>query len=458
MKRNYLLVFILCFFIVSIQSQSFDVVLNVKSKLISDAFPSLATNKNWNGADTINLISTSNMGITLESGKKSGWSIFMQPNGAWGWNIGDGKNRLDYLPTTKQRINDGKWHQIAISYQLKNNTAWMYFDGKHVAIYSLSELANDKIEFKGAVNFSNTKTIKLKDKEFGNLLLTPDKVASDWYATEEVIQQSYLGTKPEKLTVMAWNIWHGARHNGVEKGIEQAITAIKSSGADLVCMQETYGSGPIISDALGTLFYYRSSNLSVHSKYPIVDTYDLYQPFRFGGVRVQMGNQLLDVFSLWIHYLPSISKMYPGESTEKILVEENKTRGKEIKEILTDLKAASILGEDVPLIIGGDFNSPSHLDWKKDTKMVHHNYEIVWPVSKSMADARFIDSFREMAPIPLNSRGYTWSPRFHESLQQRIDYLYYKGSLQCVNSYVKGYTDSEWPSDHAAIVSEFRFK
>ena len=457
MKRTYFFLVLFYGFILSLFAQDYAVIFDVKTNLTTDTFPSFSTNKDWDGAPRIDLISTSNMGLTLESGKKSGWAIFLQPNGAWGWNIGDGKNRLDYLPSTLQRVNDGKWHQIAVSFYLDKKTAWLFFDGRHVAIYSLSELNLTTEAITNAIIKKEKKDISIKKMQVGHFELNPESVVNS-YKDEVPKALIYSQKKPSKLSVMSWNIWHGARHNGIEKGIEQAIVAIKTSGADLVCMQETYGSGPLISDALGTLFYYRSSNLSIHSKYPIVDTYDLYQPFRFGGVRVKMGTQLLDVFSLWIHYLPSVSKLYPSESVEKILSEENKTRGKEMKEILQSLEEVALKGDKVPLIIGGDFNSPSHLDWGDDMKLFHHNYTIEWPVSKSMADAGFTDSFREMAPNPTYSIGNTWSPRFHESMQQRIDYLYYKGSLNCVNSYVKGYTDSEWPSDHAAIIAEYRFK
>ena len=457
MKKTYFLLVLLYGFSLCVYTQDFAIEFDIKTTLSTDTFPSFCTNKDWDGALPIDLISTSNMGLTLESGNILGWTVFLQPNGAWGWNIGDGKNRLDYLPSSLQRVNDGKWHQIAISFYLDKKTAWLFFDGRHVAIYSLSELNLTSEAVTNAIKESKKKGIDIKRMRVGNFELNSESIVNS-YRDEDRKALIYNQKKPGKLTVMSWNIWHGGRHNGVDKGIEQVISAIRTSGADLVCMQETYGSGPLISDALGTLFYYRSSNLSVHSKYPIIDTYDLYQPFRFGGVRVKMGAQLLDVFSLWIHYLPSISKLYPSESVDKILSEENKTRGKEMKEILQSLEHAALKEEEVPLIIGGDFNSPSHLDWGDDMKVFHHNYSIEWPVSKSMADAGFTDSFRETAPNPAHSIGNTWSPRFHESMQQRIDYLYYKGNLNCVNSYVKGYTDSEWPSDHAAVVSEFRFK
>ena len=437
-------VFVAIMTVTTATAQEYSLFFKVKTKLDPGDFPALVSNKHWDGAKVIDLISTSNMGKTLESGKEIGWTVFIQPNGAWGWNIGDGEQRLDYLPTVRQRINDGKWHEVGVVFYKEKKTAWLYFDQEHVAIYSLSELKLDNLLLSKPSIHKEKNGIAIK-------VLNNDQI-------KRVGQSTNYVDLPEKLTVMSWNIWHGGRHNGIKQGIRQTIEAIQNSGADIICMQETYGSGPAISDALRTVFYYRSSNLSIHSKFPIIDTYDSYQAFRFGGVRLKMGRQLLDVFSLWIHYLPSISKMYPGESVTKILLEENKTRGSEIKEILESITFLSKEKDEVPIIIGGDFNSPSHLDWGADMKSFHHGYEIIWPVSKQMENAGFTDAFRKMGPIPANSRGFTWSPRFDESLQSRIDYLYYKGNLNCVNSFVMGYTDDEWPSDHAAVVAQFRIK
>lgn len=431
------------------------VSFQIKTNLASEEFPSLCSNKEWDDSDVIDLISSSNMGLTLESGIKKGWALFLQPNGAWGWNIGDGKKRLDYLPTTIQKINDDKWHQIEIVYCLNDNTVWFYFDKRHVAIYSLSELDLEDKTITENNCFAKHKSFTIKDEKACDV--------NSSYQNKYLIENHENSLSPnlfksKKLNVMSWNIYHGGRHNGVDHGIGQVINAIKESGADLVCMQETYGSGPAISDALGTIFYYRSSNLSIHSRFPIVDTYDIYKPFRLGGLRVKLGDQLLDIFSLWIHHLPSLEELYPTASIAEILQEENKTRGAEISDILDSLKMNPNLGENIPLIIGGDFNSLSHLDWKEDMKHLNKEYVIEWPVSKAMAEFDMIDSFREMAPAPWNSRGFTYSPRYKEPLQRRIDYLYYKGNLKCVNSYVKGYTDSEWPSDHAAIIADYRFQ
>ena len=84
MKRSFHLFFLTICFISTSFAQDFSVSLQVKTNSISDKFLSISTNKQWDDAPVIDLISTSNMGLTLESGKKAGWSIFIQPNGAWG--------------------------------------------------------------------------------------------------------------------------------------------------------------------------------------------------------------------------------------------------------------------------------------------------------------------------------------------------------------------------------------
>ena len=73
------------------------------------------------------------------------------------------------------------------------------------------------------------------------------------------------------VNVMAWNIWHGGREDGKEVGPKRVIDVIKKSGADLVAMQETYGSGDLISSGLGFQFQPRGTNVSIHSRYPIIE-------------------------------------------------------------------------------------------------------------------------------------------------------------------------------------------
>jgi hypothetical protein len=117
----------------------------------------------------------------------------MQPNGAWGWDIGDGESRLDYLPTSKQSINDGDWHQISVSFNIAKNTARLYFDGKHVAIYSLSELKLSKENLTSNLIFLGNKQLNIRKERYGK------------FEIESKNDTRHLQNSPDKLTVMSWN-------------------------------------------------------------------------------------------------------------------------------------------------------------------------------------------------------------------------------------------------------------
>ena len=92
--------------------------------------------------------------------------------------------------------------------------------------------------------------------------------------------------------------------DGEDDGLRRVVEVIRESGADVVAMQETYGSGPRIADALGWYFYLRSSNISVLSRFPIVATHAVFEPFHCGGVTLDLGRRRkLSVFSLWIRHL-----------------------------------------------------------------------------------------------------------------------------------------------------------
>ncbi|CAK5089269.1 unnamed protein product [Meloidogyne enterolobii] len=50
----------------------------------------------------------------------------------------------------------------------------------------------------------------------------------------------------------------------------------------------------------------------------------------------------------------------------------------------------------VPLLLVGDFNTPSHQDWIEETKQSHYGRVIEWPTTKILTEAGFIDTFRAL--------------------------------------------------------------
>jgi len=102
------------------------------------------------------------------------------------------------------------------------------------------------------------------------------------------------------------------------------------------------------------------------------------------------------------------------------------SRSSEVRRpILNDLK---IILDTLPIkskiIIGGDFNEPSHLDWIHGQDNIP--FCIKFPSTKLITEFGFIDTFRYIYPNPIKHKGYTWPDRIPEYKHRhdRIDYIF----------------------------------
>ncbi len=288
--------------------------------------------------------------------------------------------------------------------------------------------------------------------------------------------------KPEKpqLKVLVWNIWHGGNDASLpEDGRPSVIDVINKAEADLVLMIETYGSAPLISDATGLDFHIISDNLSIYSRFPVskrLSFSDSISTFNFGGVEVLAYDSVpIVVFDTWLHYLPD-TRLAPTHLPEDSVIawEKKGSRDEEIRSILNSIEDYLNNSDEKPVILGGDLNSHSHLDWTIATKdTFNHGGAVVnWTVSKTLTEAGFVDSYREIHPDPLHSPGTTWisgldkNGNFGYNKKDRIDYLYYKGKKLtpiAAESYIVPpgetliFRDSGimYPSDHGFVLTTF---
>lgn len=336
-------------------SRSFSVFVRVKSEAATLGEKALITNKR-----------------TLDP-QDRGFIIGTQENGSWMVAFSDGVNYpWVYRPTVqRQPLNDGKWHYIGLTHDAAKEEMRMYYDGKNVAIYCTN----------GNVNLSTQNYFRLgciDDSEWNSF----NGYIKDFYFTDKVLDEesickeygNTLASSPNEppvhsvsaIKVMAFNIFHGGHELGQEVGVNRVIELIKDSGADVIGMIETYGSGAIIADALGYYFYLRSSNLSIMSKYPIKETYDLFDTFNCSGASLQVSRtQTINYFNIWLDYRPITNdQLLANESIENIMAGEWGARAKQLQTILENMKPL-LRQDNIPLIVSGDFNSDSHLDWGK---------------------------------------------------------------------------------------------
>jgi hypothetical protein len=117
-----------------------------------------------------------------------------------------------------------------------------------------------------------------------------------------------------------------------------------------------------------------------------------------------------------------------------------------------------------PVILTGDFNEPSSLDYTEATVGAHPGVTtaVPWPISSTLLDAGMNDAYRSVHSDPAVDPGVTWGFD-KENPGDRIDYTYTSANVETTSSLVVGKTGAPgvdvgfpgaWTSDHRAVVSE----
>ena len=292
-----------------------------------------------------------------------------------------------------------------------------------------------------------------------------------------IFSQHVFAQKTE-FKVMAWNILRSG--NQIENGVDNVADMIKEINPDIVLMVETYGSGPYIAKKNGYNFHLvakegtalddKSVNLSIYSKFPFGERIDTDYPFFLGGIEIFINNKKVRFFSNWFHYQPWNNKPEDMGKTVQELLEWERTehRYNMIQKVLPYFEKYAKESDSIPIIVGGDMNSPSHLDWSDKTKNIHNGLVVPWYSTKVFEDLGFTDSFREKNPNPIKYPGITWDHKERDD-SHRIDYIFYKGKkLKSTQSktYMQFFNEQieinnkrfAYPSDHGIVVTTFKLK
>ncbi len=401
---------------------------------------------------------------------EKGWVISSTVTGSWKFEVSDGYNYYQYQATHKrQRINDGKWHMLGFTMDKSNHVARTYFDGRLVGVLSLPNL----MDFEGDYHLFIGCDPSSKDYTMDTFNGMMDEVGI-WSQklSDKQFKSAYLFVKEERMTkvpdaeesirVMTWNIWNGGKQLGKTVGLEKIAKCIADNQADIITLQEDFGSGEYIADKLGYYFYRRSNNLSLLSRFPLGRNYNVFKPINAGGIEVLLDEERrVVVCPLWLNFKPNIrGLLVNGDvNTDTILNLENSTRGSEVTFVLSELNQLFNGTSSVSMILAGDFNSGSHLDWTEENRENKYNKVIPFPATEKMEQNGFIDAYREIWPNELESPGLTYSPIFQDEYNDRIDFMFYKGEgLKAISATVIDSTSTLFPSDHAAVLVTFQLQ
>ncbi len=173
---------------------------------------------------------------------------------------------------------------------------------------------------------------------------------------------------------------------------------------------------------------------------------------------------------------------YISDVAEILSYDLTSARDEDIAAFIAYAAPLTASGEDVVLM--GDFNDVSHLDWVDSTRNMfgHNDLVVPWNGSVNLASNGWIDVYRECHPNPVTHPGLTWpseafgkgstswTPASDE--RDRIDFIYYnKQNMNAHDAAVAGsafyykfgvknelesddtfmFSDMDWPSDHKGV-------
>lgn len=320
--------------------------------------------------------------------------------------------------------------------------------------------------------------------------------------------------KTETVKVLQFNIWQEG--TVVENGFNAVADEIVRSDADFVTLSEVrnYHNTRFcdrIVEALkerGQTYYsFYTEDSGLLSRYPITDSSTVYPLNDDRGsiyrLVAKKGNQEFAVYTAHLDYRNCAyydARGYDGNNWEKIepvsdldsilVLNRASVRDDAIARFVSTAEKDKAAGRIV--ILGGDFNEPSHLDWTEATKDMRDHYGLVvpWDVSVMLEKAGYKDSYREMYPDPVTHPGFTcpadcpdidlkklvWSPEADD--RDRIDFIMYspfegltltdmtivgpKGDILRGERVTEKTADpiiaplGTWPTDHKAVLATFQ--
>jgi endonuclease/exonuclease/phosphatase family metal-dependent hydrolase len=266
-------------------------------------------------------------------------------------------------------------------------------------------------------------------------------------ATSGAASDTASGSMP--LSVLVYNVEYG--------GTPATDAVMADLDADVVGVLESYNRLPKIAEAAGYPYY--DVGLQVLSKYPILEPSGANGLYAYIEVRpgeaVAMVNTHLD------YVQDGPNALSKGVPVADVLETEKQVRLSSIRTLLPS--ATNLVADGWPMLLTGDLNEPSHLDWRAETASQHDGVGPVdWPVSEALTAAGLKDAYREAHPDPATHPGNTWGAvaGSHGS-PRRIDYAYIGGPVEVLSSQVVGERGGpgvnrgypKWTSDHRAVLS-----
>lgn len=257
---------------------------------------------------------------------------------------------------------------------------------------------------------------------------------------------------PMTLKTLVYNVEYG--------GNARTDTVIRSIDADVVGVLESYNRLPVIAKNAGYPYY--DVGLQLLSKFPILEPSGADGLYALIEVQPGYAVAFFNAHMDYVKYGPKLLR--DGVAVGAVMRSERAVRLSSMAKLIPDMQ--QLAQEGWPVILTGDFNEPSSLDYTAETVGTHPGVKtpVPWPISTALLGAGMKDAYRSVHTDPMVEPGVTWGfDTKHPG--DRIDYTYTSANVETTSSLVVGKADASgvdvgfpgpWTSDHRAVVSQLQ--
>ena len=277
--------------------------------------------------------------------------------------------------------------------------------------------------------------------------------------------------KSNEFTVLQWNVWQEGTM--IPGGYDAIINEIVRLKPDFVTFSEVrnYNKTNFTARVCASLqekglkyYSFYTYDTGLLSKHPITDSLTVFPEKNDHGsiyrLTSSVNGKKVAVYTAHLDYLDCAyynARGYDGSTWKEIplpasvdeIMKVNVASQRDDAIRMFIAQAEKDLANGYRVIVGGDFNEPSHRDWIEKNKNLydHNGFVVPWTVTTLLEEAGFIDSYRKIYPNPLTHPGFTYPSDNLAKTPEKITWAPTRDTRDIITAAVRA-LDRIWVSGH----------